>query len=297
MWMPTLLALVGMAFPIQAQVAPLKEPPKPPVPSIEEVIARALQTHPEILVAEAKLAGAKAELELAKLSLSQRILKAKHRVWAGEQARRNAESNLLRVEEQIRAKAIGAKEIEVAREKVLEAYAQQAEAEAEWKMFIPTPKPVLFTADASWQPGVEIPPVTQADRERVDFLSRSVKIKKAEKLDLVEATKLLQALPELKGLTLRVPSWASSKELKTPPVLSWEDREMSVAGWLQFFSDEFNPQSHGSAGIVPDNKTGQYEWFVREYGLVFEHVEAKPVGAPTLAEFLKTVRSAPAPKK
>lgn len=68
---------------------------------------------------------------------------------------------------------------------------------------------------------------------------------------------------------------------------------------MQFFADEFNPQSHGNttAPLVPDNRTGQYEWFVREYGLVFEHVEIKPVDAPTLAEFLKTVRSAPAPKK
>lgn len=72
---------------------------------------------------------------------------------------------------------------------------------------------------------------------------------------------------------------------------------MTVAGWLQFFADGFNPQSHATAGLVPDNKTGTYDWFVREYGLVFESVENKPIGAPTLAEFLKTVRGAPGPKK
>ncbi len=295
MWMPTLLALVGTSFPIQA-AAP-KEAPKA-APSIEEVIIRALQTHPEILAAEAKLAGAKADLELAKLSLSQRILKAKNRLDSARLLTANVDEEWKLVEPLAQKNQISVLEVNLVRAKSIAARSQLAEAEAEWKMYVPDPKPDQ-KIDLTWTytpPTLEAA-VTQADRERADLLSRSVKLKKAEKLDLVEATKLMQAMPELKGMTLRAPGWASNKVLKTPPVLSWEDREMTVAGWLQFFADEFNPQSHGSAGIVPDNKTGQYEWFVREYGLVFEHVEAKPVGAPTLAEFLKTVRSAPAPTK
>ena len=285
MWMPSLLALVGMAFPIQTPVAPLKEAPKPPVPSIEEVIARALQTHPEILVAEAKLAGAKADLELAKLSLSQRILKAKNRLDTARE-----EENVAR----LAAKVDMALGIPNSAQKALRiARMQLAEAEAEWNMFLPAPKPVTFTADASWQPGIEIPPVTPADRERVDILSRSVKIKKAEKLDLVEATKLLQALPELKGMTLRVPTWASVTHLKNPPIIALMEGELTVASWLQLVADEFNPQ----AGALPEAYAGSYEWYVREYGIVFMNVRNKPVGAPTLAEFLKTVRSVPAPKK
>ena len=122
-------------------------------------------------------------------------------------------------------------------------------------------------------------------------------MKKTENLDLVEATKLLQSQPELKGLKLRVPHDLGLEYLKQPPRIPSMEGEMTVAGWLQFLTDEFNPQAHPNAKKLPGDKAGQFEWYVREYGLVFENVEIKPVGAPTLAEFLKAMRSTPTPKK
>ncbi len=277
----------GLTLPIQA---PAPKPPAPP--TIEEIVARALQTHPEILAVEAKLAGVKAELELAKLSLSQRILKAKFKLEVAQQSPANAEKELKEVEERASGGLSTIRSVSSARANLQLARVQLKEAEAEWKMYAPDPKPD-HVVELKWTykdtPSTREVPATPADRERVDILSRSVKIKKAERPDLAGATKLLQALPELKGLTLRAPS-------SSTPVLSWEEREMSIAGWLQFFADEFNLQSRATPGIDV-NKTGQYEWFVREYGLVFAHHENKPIGAPTLAEFLKTVRGAPAPKE
>lgn len=287
MTFPTLLALLQLAVPIQAPVAP---PAKPAPPSIEEVIARALQMHPEILAAEAKLAGARAEVELAKLSLSQRILKAKNRLDSTQLFAGNEEEQWKLVEPLLKAKGISPVEVTPMRAKLLAARSQLAEAEAEWKMYAPDPKPDQII-DVKWTytPPMREAPVTQADRERFDILSRSVKIKKAEKVDLVEATKLLQSLPELKGLTLRVPN--------TSPVLSWEARELTVAGWLQFFADEYNAEFRLTVGIAPADRTAQWDWFVREYGLFFEKVANKPIGAPTLVEFLKTMRNSPMPMK
>ena len=287
MTFPTLLALLQLAVPIQAPVAP---PAKPAPPSIEMVIASALRSHPEILVAEAKLAGARADLELAKLTLSQKIVRAKGRLEAAQQTAAAA-AEILKTHEALgQNRAISPTDLVEPRAKSLLAKEQLAEAEAVWKMYAPDPKPDQII-DVKWTytPPMREAPVTQADRERFDILSRSVKIKKAEKVDLVEATKLLQSLPELKGLTLRVPN--------TSPVLSWEARELTVAGWLQFFADEYNAEFRLTVGIAPADRTAQWDWFVREYGLFFEKVANKPIGAPTLAEFLKTVRGAPTPKK
>ena len=285
----------GLTLPIQA---PAPKPPAPP--TIEEVVARALQTHPEILAVEAKLAGVKAELELAKLSLSQRVLKAKFKLEVAQSASAAAEQETKEAESLFAGKLISNKDISTARANLQLARVQLKEAEAEWKMYAPDIKRDTIV-DLTWTYGPPLPPreapVSPADRDRFEALERTLKLKKSEKLDLTEAIKLLQPQPELKGLTLRVPHDLGFEYLKEPPRIASMEGEMTVAGWLQFLADEFNPQAHAKAKKVPAEKAGQYEWYVREYGLVFENVEIKPVGAPTLAEFLKAMRAAPAPKK
>ena len=295
MTIPALATLIALAFPpstIQAQPAPKAAP----VPSLEDVIARALQTHPEILVAEAKLAGAKADLELAKLALSQKIAKAKNRYDTAKQTEIHAERALSFIEPLVRSKAIEEQEMGRTREKLDLAKALRIEAEAEWKAFQPPAKqPMTIDSIYSKVAARPLAEPTQAERDRYELLMRPLKLKKADKLNLVEATKLLQSQPELKGLTLRVPMWMSRTMVKAPPVISWDEREMTVAGWLQFFADEFNPQARAEGGNATDFKPGQYEWYLREYGLVL--VEDKPVSTLSLAEFLKTIRnSPPAPK-
>ena len=34
---------------------------------------------------------------------------------------------------------------------------------------------------------------------------------------------------------------------------------MTVAGWLQFLTDEFNPQAHAKAKKVTEERAGQYD--------------------------------------
>ena len=93
-------------------------------------------------------------------------------------------------------------------------------------------------------------------------------------------------------MLFRSPAWSSRTVLKSAPLIEMTDGEMSVGGWLLFIADEFN------AGSFEDsNKAGPYDWYVREYGLVFEKVANKPVGALSLAEFLKAMRAAPAQKE
>ncbi len=299
MTIPTLATLIALAIPsssIQAQPTPTSKPV--PAPSIEEVIARALQTHPEILVAEAKLAGAKADLELAKLALSQKIAKAKSRYEAAKQTEIHAVRALALIEQLYRAKAIDEQEMGRTLEKLDLAKALRIEAEAEWKAFQPPAKPPMLTdATRDRDPKLrmwEVSEPTRGERDRYELLMRPLKMKKGEKIDLVEAAKLLQENPEFKSLSLRVPAWSSRAVLKSTPLIEMTDGEMSVGGWLQLISDEFN----GQANSLPGDKLANYDWFVREYGMIFERVDNKPVGAPTLAEFLKAMRNTPpAPKK
>ena len=130
----------GLTLPIQA---PAPKPPAPP--TIEEVVARALQTHPEILAVEAKLAGVKAELELAKLSLSQRILKAKFKLEIAQPALAAAEKELKETEARADGGLSPIHSVYTARANLQLARVQLKEAEAEWKMYAPDPKPTPKT--------------------------------------------------------------------------------------------------------------------------------------------------------
>ena len=192
MTFPTLVSLIALTFPpssIQAQPTP--KPVPAPVPSIEEVIARALQTHPEILVAEAKLAGAKAELELAKLALSQKIAKAKNRYDTAKQTEVHAERALARIMALYETKAVSTEQFELTREKAELAKTQRIEAEAEWKAVQP-PAKLPMNIDYIWfyDSKVTARPLaepSQAERDRYELLMRPLKMKKGEKIDLVEA--------------------------------------------------------------------------------------------------------------
>ncbi len=293
MTIPTLVFAFGLSLPIQA---PTPKQVPPPVSSLEEVIARALLAHPEILVAEAKLAGAKADLELAKLALSQKIAKAKNRYDMAKQTEASANRAFGRILALYETNKVSTEQFELTREKAELAKTQLIEAEAEWKTFQP-PAKLPMTIDSIWyyDSKVAARPLdepTQAERDRYELLMRTLKLKQADKLDLVEATKLIQGYPEFKSLSLRVPAWSSRAVLKSPPLIDMIEGEMSVGGWLQLIADEFNAGKFDNS-----DQAGPYDWYIREYGLVFEKVANKPIGAPSLAEFLKTMRAAPTSKK
>lgn len=323
MTIPSLVILVGLWGGTPVQAPPVKAPPvkepvkelaKPAAPSIEEVIANALRSHPEILVAEAKLAGARADLELTKLTLSQKIVRAKNRLDA---ARQTADAAAQVVDFQKRLGQSGSPfDMVEPQSKLLLAKEQLAEAEAVWKMYEPpagAKKVDGFSfVDHSgetviqdslmramrWRyisPPLAAPPVapTDVDQERYKILMTPLKLKKVVKVDLIQAIKFLQPQRGLKGLTLRVPNDVGTDTVKEPPLIEWDDGEMSAVSWLQLFADQFNQQ----ANRLPENSLGEYDWYVREYGLTFAKVGIRPIGALTLTEFLKTMRNSTAPMK
>ncbi len=334
MTIPSLVILVGLwggtlvqAPPVKAPPVkePVKEPAKPAVPSIEEVIAHALRSHPEILVAEAKLAGARADLELTKLTLSQKIVRAKGLLDAARQSVMLVEKELKDAQANVEGNLGTQKTLNEARGKFFISKIQLLEAEAEWKMYEPPASAKKVDAPSfvdhsgetviqdsvmramRWRyisPPLAAPPVapTDVDQERYKLLMTPLKLKKAEKLDLIEAVKLLRTQPELKSLTLRVPVDVGMGYVRNPPTIEWGDEELTVVSWLQLFADQFNPQTVANAArLLPENRVGtymgEYDWYVREYGLIFAKVDNKPIGALTLAEFLKTMRNSPAPMK
>ena len=327
MTIPSLVILVGLwggtlvqAPPVKApqvQAPPVKEPAKesvkPVAPSMEEVIANALRSHPEILVAEAKLAGARADLELAKLTLSQKIVRAKGRLDAARQTVASADEEFKVIQARSRDGNVDGLTLYATNGKLLTSKIQFKEAEAEWKMYEPPAAakkvdapnyinpfgaPViedsLMRAMLSMSPPVAVPSLapTDVDRERYKFLMTPLKLKKVVKVDLIQAIKFLQPQSGLKGLTLRVPNDVGTDTVKDPPLIEWDDGEMSAVSWLQLFADQFNQQQ---ANRLPQEAVGQYDWYVREYGLTFQKVASKPIGALTLAEFLKTMRNLPNP--
>ncbi len=300
----------GLTLPIQA---PAPKPPAPP--TIEEVVAAALKSHPEILAVEAKLAGVKAELELAKLSLSQRVLKAKNRLDSALLLAGNEEEQWKIVQSLVKSNGISPTEVTLIRAKLLAARYQLAEAEAEWQMYEPPlVKRSAEVTSSTWAykvdsnnptPKVEMAPPTEAEVTRFEALAKIFPIKKdaIEYRNLVEATKLIHSQfllvhPDSKKLLLRVPEWTGKKAAAANNlVIESIDGEMTFGAWLGYVADEFNKNATADSTNLEVEKRGPYEWYIREYGLMFEKVSNKPVGAPSLSEFMKAMRSVPAPKK
>ena len=88
--MRTLILFAILASPAIAQT----DKPKPPVSPVEQVLATALKTHPDIKVAEAKLRLVQVELEQAKVHAIQEVTAAELKVQAAKQGLDAVESAL-----------------------------------------------------------------------------------------------------------------------------------------------------------------------------------------------------------
>jgi predicted nucleic acid-binding protein len=266
--------------------------------TLDEKIAAALKSHPDVKAAEAKKLLAEAELEQARLAITQKVSAAVSRVEL-------AKAKLMQAEEEatIAAKVMkfGATELEKAklmqaRPALIAAKAELAAAELELQQLIGAGVKVeAKPADKSEQPTAMLPTGPAMEKlEAAVLMTVKLDFKEMEPKKAFEG--LLSAVrvdpASVRGLKLFAPLGAKVPKLDLVG-------EQTFAGWVQLLLDEFNTnnglvgQGGGFGGggrlVTPkENKLGVY---VREYGLMIEFVENAPKDAITLTEFSRAVRA------
>jgi hypothetical protein len=266
----------------------LAAPPDKPPATFDEKIAAALKNHPDIKAAEAKRLLAEAELEQARLVITQKVSAAASRVEL-------AKAKLIQAEEEaaIYDKLKGnpvASELEKAqfakaRPALIGAKAELAAAELELQQLVgkggaaeakPVDKsgasaPDVATAKLPTGPAMEKLEAAVRMTVKLDFK----KMDKKEALEgLFGAVKVDTG--SVRGMKILL---AGNVALETFDLVG----EQTFAGWMQLILDEWNGENADQTGPV-----GAY---VREYGLLIELVKNAPKDAITLTEFSQAVRA------
>ncbi|QEL16090.1 HlyD family secretion protein [Limnoglobus roseus] len=308
-------------------VVALGQPPTPPPPkpaeskkeSLEDDIARALRTHPDVAVAEAEAQLANAKLQQAKLGIAQKVATAKRekdRVKGdvGLALRRieaaKAVADLARLEldntKQLHKNAVvSAQEVQSKESGYAKAKALLMEAEQTLEIA----KSAAAAADADYDALVGITLLTKlpvmgalfvndkgttADRP---IIHTYLKLSQTDVKPGSVADKLRTALAKpvtfgCENLTMPdiVDAIKKAAALDFPVRMSGipllhcaiEKQELTLSAWLQLLEDELAKDS-------PLDDAKKPTWYVREYGLLFS-TAGRPEGAITVGEFLKALR-------
>jgi hypothetical protein len=111
--------------------APAKAAAPAAVPTLEEMLTRALKDNPDVRVAEAKVREAEAELNRTRLQVTQRVIALHHALEAEKAKVDNADKELKRLQALAQSKAVAPREMDLARFRLTQAKAKLAEVEAE----------------------------------------------------------------------------------------------------------------------------------------------------------------------
>ena len=264
---------------------------------LDEKIAAALKNHPDIKAAEAKRALAEAELEQAKLAITQRVSAAVSKVELAKAKLMQTEEEVAVLEQVLKMGNVMSQLEKAqhmkARPALIGAKAELAAAELELQQLIgPAVK-----ADAKSQnrdplldakldlPAAKLPNGPVAEQLEAAVL-RTYKLDFKE-MDVKRAFEGLLAVAKLDAVPVRGMKTLGGEFLKAPPKFESLTGQNSFEGWVQLFVDELN----GSQKGLPDDMKGKYEVYVREYGLLVERVDTAPKDAITLAEFARAVRA------
>lgn len=255
----------------------LAAPPEKVPATLDEKIAAALKNHPDIKAAEAKKLLAEAELDQAKLAITQRVSAASSRVELAKAKLIEAEEDAVIADKVM--KMSGASELEKAkyakaRPALIAAKAELAAAELELLQLVGSAvkveaKPVLGDPER---------PVTKVPRgPAIEQLEAATK--RMVSLDLKEV-KLDAALASIIGgdgdVIIRGPKAA------TNPITVKQKSPVAFGAAVELLIDEFNLANPGNT----------YQVYVREYGLLIElKGGVAPKDAITLSEFVAAARA------
>jgi outer membrane protein TolC len=259
-----------------------------PPSTLDEKIAAALKNHPDIKAAEAKRLLAEAELEQARLVITQKVSAAVSRVELAKAKLMQAEEEAIVAEKVLRLS--GASELEKAqyakaRPALLGAKADLAAAELELQQLIgPAVKAEAKPADKTGGSTPDVPTAKLPSGPAMEKLEAAVRM--TVKLNFKE----MEKQKALEGLLAAVKVDSSSvrgTNLLTASNIAPQSfdlvGEQTFAGWMQLILDECNSQNADNVGSV-----GVY---IREYGLLVERVKNAPKDAITLTEFSQAVRA------
>lgn len=258
-------------------------PPDKPPTTLDEKIAAALKSHPDVKAAEAKRLLADAELEQARLVITQKVTAAATKVEL-------AKLKVVLAEEDVR---IG--------ERILKLGNAVAETEKlQYGKAVPTlasAKAELMAAESELQQLVgkassaEAKPVGPPDNPKGEAFAP--KMPSGPAIDKLEAAVQKTVKFELKNVAFQDALSAILKASGSDDVLvrggpPKSSNPVTFGGDLAFgaavemLTDEF---------YLGNKVLGRYQVFVREYGLLVETPEAAPKDAPTLSEFVRAVRA------
>jgi hypothetical protein len=262
----------------------LAAPPEKVPATLDEKIAAALKTHPDIRAAEAKKLLAEAELEQARLVITQKVSAAASRVELAKVKLIQAEQDV-KIAERLESAPPGtvseAEKIQFFKAKpaLIGVKAELAAAELELQLLVgkgggSDPKVELKDPQigvSPFNPNPKLPSGPVSER-----LETAVRM--AFKLDLkdMEVKTAFEGLKTFGGDTL-----------KSPPKFDKLSGQNSLDGWVQLFVDELNANQSG----LPEQMQGKYDVYVREYGLLVERVANAPSDAMTLTQFARAVRA------
>jgi len=253
-----------------------------PPATLDERIASALRSHPDIKAAEAKKLLAEAELEQARLSITQKVTSAAWRVEL-------AKAKVLQAEEEVavldKVLKLGpaVSELEkarymMARPALIGAKAELAATELELQLLVgkggaAEGKPAAWTLDVL---SAKLPTGPAMEKlEAAVLMTVKLNFKDMERKKAMEGLfSAVRVEPEtVRGMKLL------DSYVQNPPKIDLVG-ELTFAGWVQLYLDEHNSQKGKSLGV-----------YVREYGLLIEFVENAPKDAITLTEFSRAVRA------
>jgi hypothetical protein len=271
--------------PVKPAAAPaLKEP------TLDEKIALALKHHPDIRAAEAKRALAEAELEQAKLALSQKIATASAKVTiAREELAVSFE--LLKAIDTI---AVPAVERLQYKKNASIAASSVTLAETELKNLLTMPKKEIVTLVSDnknlddqqkmYFKFVGTAPSREIAASLTKFLSMPVvlDVKKSS------VTKVFQSIEEMaeKSTVIRFIGFDEINQLKSIPLFKDISGKMTMQAWLQLFVDELN-----TAKFEVPELNGPYDVYIRDYGLMICPIRSAPRDAMTMSEFIRQLLS------
>ena len=263
-----------------------------PPATLDEKIAAALKTHPDIKAAEAKKLLAEAELEQAKLAITQKVSAAASRVELAKAKLIQAEEDVA-IAEMVISKGTAVSALEKAqymkaRPALVGAKAELAAAELELQQLVgkggadakPTGRdPVLSTGTP--EPKLPTGPVA----EKLEAALRMAIKLDFKDMEVKRAFEGLMTAAKLDDVPVRGMKWLGGDMLKNPPKFDKLAGQYGLEGWVQLFVDELNANQSG----VPEQYQGKYEVYVREYGLLVEKVTSAPSDAMTLTQFARAV--------
>lgn len=297
--------------------------------TLEDDIARAVQSHPDVRVAEAEAQLANAKLQQTKQAVAQRVAAAKReKDRAAEEltlAKKSFEAAFIasaKIGEQLKTlRMLGAatgklemiqlettfQQYEVTKVEheraMAAAKAKLATAEAEYESMAgkaademavirkeQVPKPVVTYAP-------QIKPGSAMDQLRLS-MHKSVKLEAMKSVDLATVYATLLKAADV-DCVVRIPIIEDPKITKEVVKIKLPAGELSLATWIQLINDdttEYLIYLKDDQGL---RRPKRYEIYVREYGLLLVDPDSAPEDAYKVADFAKYYRAAkPAePKK